>query len=145
LGKQQCFQCKKEIGSFSIRSYSPTDLKDSNKQIPEGMKEKDKICSQCFDSLTSPYEKGTIEKIMVKETTGENLKKEKPTRLLYLVPITMGILGGVLMYIAVKDQNQEMANDGMFWGVVVTIIGILFYGGIMYLGLIDMSRIMTMP
>ena len=72
-------------------------------------------------------------------------KTEKPTKLLYLVPITMGILGGVLMYIAVKDQNQEMANDGMFWGVVVTIIGILFYGTIMYFGLIDMSRIMTMP
>ena len=72
-------------------------------------------------------------------------KDQKPTRLLYLVPITMGILGGVLMYIAVKDQNQEMANDGMFWGVVVTIIVILFYGTIMYFGLIDMSRIMNMP
>ena len=44
--------------------------------------------------------------------------KEKPTRLLYLVPVFMGLLGGVLMYIAVKEQNQEMANNGMFWGVI---------------------------
>lgn len=44
--------------------------------------------------------------------------EEKPTRLLYLVPIFMSLLGGVLMYIAVKDKNQEMANDGMFVGVL---------------------------
>ena len=48
----------------------------------------------------------------------EESVKEKPTRLLYLVPVFMGLLGGVLMYIAVKDQNQEMANNGMFWGVI---------------------------
>lgn len=36
-----------------------------------------------------------------------------PTRLLYLSPIFMGILGGILMYIAVKDDNREMANTGM--------------------------------
>jgi len=72
-------------------------------------------------------------------------KPQKPTKLLYLVPITMGILGGVLMYIAVKDQNQEMANDGMFWGVIVTIIGILFYGTITYFGMTDFWKMMTMP
>lgn len=44
--------------------------------------------------------------------------EEKPTKLLYLAPVFMGLLGGVLMYIAVKNQNQEMANNGMFWGVI---------------------------
>ena len=39
----------------------------------------------------------------------------KITKLIYLVPIFMGLLGGILMYIAVKDQNQEMANDGVFF------------------------------
>ena len=73
-------------------------------------------------------------------------KPQKPTRLLYLVPITMGILGGVLMYIAVKDQNQEMANDGMFWGVISTIVAIFIYAGIMYLGIMmDFPSMMNMP
>jgi len=72
-------------------------------------------------------------------------KTEKPTRLLYLVPIFMGLLGGVLMYIAVKDQNQGMANDGMFWGVISTIIAIIIYAGIIYFGIMmDFPGMMDM-
>lgn len=70
---------------------------------------------------------------------------EKPTRLLYLVPIFMGLFGGVLMYIAVKDQNQEMANDGMFWGVISTIAVVVIYVLIMYMGLADIARMNMMP
>ena len=36
--------------------------------------------------------------------------KQKPSKLIWSIPIFMGLLGGILMYIAVKDQNQEMAN-----------------------------------
>lgn len=39
---------------------------------------------------------------------------EKPTRLLWLVPIFMGLLG-ILMYIAVKDQNQEKSSLLVFF------------------------------
>ncbi len=70
---------------------------------------------------------------------------EKPTRLLYLVPLFMGLLGGVLMYIAVKDQNQEMANDGMFWGVISSIAAAGVYGLVMYMGLLDIARMNMMP
>jgi len=70
---------------------------------------------------------------------------EKPTRLLYLVPIFMGLFGGILMYIAVKDQNQEMANDGMFLGVISTITVLVIYGLIMYLGFEDIVRMNMMP
>ena len=45
----------------------------------------------------------------------------KITKLIYLVPIFMGLLGGILMYIAVKDQNQEMANDGILYSIMSTI------------------------
>ena len=38
-----------------------------------------------------------------------------------LAPIFMSFLGGILMYLAVKDENKEMANDAMFIALVSTI------------------------
>jgi len=62
---------------------------------------------------------------------------EKPTRLLWLVPIFMGLLGGILMYIAVKDQDQEKANDAMLISVLSSIAWAFVYGFIVYLGLLS--------
>lgn len=64
---------------------------------------------------------------------GENVNmnhtdvKVKPTRLLWLVPIFMGLLGGILMYIAVKDEDQQKANDGILVGILSTIAVIFGY------------------
>jgi uncharacterized membrane protein len=54
--------------------------------------------------------------------------KVKPTPLLWLVPIFIGLLGGILMYIAVKDQDQEKANSAILVGIVSTIVMIIVYG-----------------
>lgn len=51
----------------------------------------------------------------------------KPTKLLWLVPIFMGLLGGILLYIAVKDKDQKQANDGILVGVLSTIGWIFLY------------------
>ena len=64
-----------------------------------------------------------------------------PTKLLYLLPIFMGLLGGALMYIAVKDEDPEMANSGMFWTVISTI-AITF---IFYMLLLNMSKMNMIP
>jgi len=70
------------------------------------------------------------------------MEKEKPTSLLYLVPIFMGLLGGILMYIAVKDQNQQMANDGIALGSISTVILIVIFFAISYLGLVGLPILM---
>lgn len=64
----------------------------------------------------------------------------KPTKLLYLAPIFMGLLGGILMYIAVKDQNQEMANDGMFWSVLSQIGWSFLIGLLWFLGMANLNN-----
>ena len=51
----------------------------------------------------------------------------KPTKLLWLVTIFMGLLGGILLYIAVKDKDQKQANDGILVGVLSTIGWIFLY------------------
>ncbi len=57
----------------------------------------------------------------------------KPTKLLWLAPIFMSFLGGILMYIAVKDENKEMANDAMFISLVSTIGWAIVYVLVMIL------------
>lgn len=52
---------------------------------------------------------------------------QKPIKLIWSIPILMGLLGGILMYIAVKDQNQEMANDGILVGFLSTIVWVFLY------------------
>ena len=51
----------------------------------------------------------------------------KPTSLLWLVPVFMGLLGGILLYIAVKDEDQRKANYAMVAGTFSTILMILIY------------------
>jgi uncharacterized membrane protein len=45
----------------------------------------------------------------------------KITRLIYTLPIFMGLLGVILMYIAVKDQDQGMANDAILYSIMSTV------------------------
>ena len=53
--------------------------------------------------------------------------KVKPTPLLWLVPVFMGLLGGILMYIAVKDEDQEKANNAILVGLLSSIVMIFVY------------------
>ncbi|MEM2154812.1 MAG: PCI domain-containing protein [Nitrososphaeria archaeon] len=74
-----------------------------------------------------------IEK-MVKTTTkyysnkkDEEHKKPKSSLLWFLVPLFLGLLGGILAYLAVKDENREMASDLLILGILTTIIGIIIF------------------
>jgi hypothetical protein len=40
----------------------------------------------------------------------------------------MGLLGGILMYIAIKDEDQGKANSAILVGIVSTITMIIVYG-----------------
>jgi len=119
-----CFSCKEEKGTFAT-DYEYKSLVNENVNPPSGFGENDRICQNCFNKL---------KKEQMKERPGE----VGPTRLLYLVPIFMGILGGILMYIAVKDDNKGMANTGMAIGVIFTIIGTILYAIIFFAGLPSM-------
>ena len=120
-----CFVCKKKLSVFNDRAYKKW-IQREGAIPPEGMGDKDVVCIECHEHIR----KGKQERNGITEK-----EKPRPTSLLYLLPIFMGLLGGILMYIAVKDQNQEMANTGMLVGVIITIIGIIFYAIIFYAGL----------
>ena len=83
------------------------------------MGENDIICLSCTNRIDDKF----------KENTLVNLAdvKLKPTYLLWLVPIFMGLLGGILMYIAVKDQDQLKANRAILVGIIPTVVIIIIY------------------
>lgn len=39
----------------------------------------------------------------------------------YFVPVFLGIIGGVIMYFAVKDNDNKMAKKGPWLGILLTI------------------------
>jgi len=114
------------MGMFTTH-YDHKDLINENVDLP-GFGDKSRLCQNCFNK---------IKRTQIKELPGEI----GPTALLYLVPIFFGILGGVLMYIAVKDTNMKMANNGVIVGVILTIIGIIGYFVLFYAGLTSLENL----
>jgi hypothetical protein len=50
----------------------------------------------------------------------------RPTSLWYLIPFFFGIIGGLVAYVGVKDEDSEMANNLLFFGIIWTVVlGIL--------------------
>ena len=54
----------------------------------------------------------------------------------------MGLLGGILMYIAVKDENQRKANDAIFVGFLSTLGLICLY--ILIIGAVSIMNMQMM-
>jgi len=50
------------------------------------------------------------------------INDRKPTNQLYLLPIFLGLFGGVLMYLIAKKDNQKMAKNGFVLGIVIELI-----------------------
>ncbi len=57
----------------------------------------------------------------------EENSKVKPTPLLWVIPVFLGLLGGILMYIAVKDEDQEQANRSINVSILSSIAMIFVY------------------
>jgi len=50
---------------------------------------------------------------------------EKPSSLWYLVPFFFGIIGGLIGYAAVKNEDEEMATNLLIFGIFMTFIAII--------------------
>lgn len=118
-----CFLCGKKLGILN-EEYSIKDFQNDRLPPPSDMKEDDRTCASCFNHRKD-----------VERANPNSDYDSRPTSLLYLVPIFMGLLGGVLMYIAVKDQDQGMANAGMWVGAIMGLIEVvilfIFWGSVM--------------
>lgn len=96
-----CYLCKKELHTFDFVHES----REFN-TLPQGMTEDDVLCNDC----TKNYQK----------ETGTDQSK-----LWYLAPIFLGIIGGLLMFVALRKENWKMAKNGLILSIVLQVIGIV--------------------
>jgi hypothetical protein len=54
-----------------------------------------------------------------------NIARKNPSKAWYLLPIFFGLLGGLIMFFVLKDENRQMAKNGVILGVVLTVVGIM--------------------
>jgi hypothetical protein len=52
--------------------------------------------------------------------------KQRPSRLWYLLPLFLGLLGGVIGYFLLKDRNRKFAERILLAGVIVLVAWIAF-------------------
>lgn len=103
-------------GSFAVTA------KTLENRLKGLRKSKENTCVQLPDSEFS-Y-RGFRESLEL-----EDVLVEKPTALWYLVPFLFGILGGVVAYVATKEEDKEMADRLLGFGVIWTVF-LMFISGL---------------
>ncbi len=53
---------------------------------------------------------------------------QKPSAFWFALPIILGIVGGIIMYVKLRDRDAEYAKWGMIVGIVQTVIAVVSVG-----------------
>ncbi|MDC0171792.1 hypothetical protein OAK02_03105 [Candidatus Nitrosopelagicus sp.] len=65
----------------------------------------------------------------------------KPSAAWYLAPIFLGIIGSVIMWYVVKDEDhpdsQKMVRKGWIIGIVLTVLPLLMFVPIVFFAALD--------
>jgi hypothetical protein len=72
-------------------------------------------------SQDAPLQSGDFERLTDQEELG------RPSSLWYLVPFFFGIIGGIVGYVGVKDEDRGMADLLLILGIVWTIMLVIAY------------------
>jgi membrane protein CcdC involved in cytochrome C biogenesis len=61
-----------------------------------------------------------------------SLYVKTPSKAWYLLPIFLGLIGGIIMFVLLRNEDRGMANKGLILGIILMAIGfmILLLGGI---------------
>ena len=71
------------------------------------------------------------------EKSGGDYTEKSRSSMWYLLPILVGMIGGIIAYLAIRKDDPRKAKNGIYIGLVMVLIGIIF--NIMLLG-VDVSN-----
>ena len=71
------------------------------------------------------------------EKSGGGHTEKSRSSMWYLLPILVGMIGGIIAYLAIRKDDPRKAKNCIYIGLVMVLIGILF--NIMLLG-VDVSN-----
>jgi len=139
-----CFFCKKILGVDDKKFF-----KEDTIDLPENFTFCDMTCSDCDIEHTLSHQRKkdgpacsscgehvegyghTCPKCKIK-VTYENQKREKSAGGWYVLSILLGIVGGLIGYVYLKNENPKSAKNCLIIGIIISIITPII--GIMFLG-----------
>ena len=114
----ECFSCQKKIHILSRQGDKKFIIR--NGYIPnEKMAESDKLCQSCLDEIKRTQTQGKTSDKKMSEV-------KKRSGLWYLLPILFGIIGGVIAWFVIKEDDPIKAKNCLKLGIVLLIIDIIF-------------------
>jgi len=117
----RCSKCGKVL-------YQGMDLKP----IDEIIKSYNGKCPQCGKALSPP---GMTDKAVTAKETPEKTTK-KPSRLWYLLPIFLNIIGGVIGYFIIRNRDRKFAERLLIIGIIMIVVAWIasfVFAGIAYM------------
>lgn len=51
-----------------------------------------------------------------------SLHEKTPSKAWYLLPIFFGVIGGLIMFFVLKDEDGRMAKKGAVVGIILTVV-----------------------
>ena len=80
----------------------------------------DSFCTKCGEKKHVSESISSSKEIIPEKTV--------PTsRALWLLPILLGFIGGLIMYFIVKDKDKIKAQNGLVLGVIMTVAPMITY------------------
>jgi len=67
-------------------------------------------------------------------TYGREETEDRPSVAWYLVPILLGIIGGLIMYFALRGRDKGMAKLGLIVGFLTMMLSIVVGAFVIYFG-----------
>jgi hypothetical protein len=67
-------------------------------------------------------------------TYGREETEDRPSVAWYLVPILFGIIGGLIMYFALRGRDERMAKLGLIVGFLTIVVSIVVGAFVIFFG-----------
>jgi hypothetical protein len=48
----------------------------------------------------------------------------------YLLPIFLGVIGGIIAWVALKSHDGKLAKNSLILGIILNVIGIMIFTGL---------------
>ena len=105
------------------------------------------FCPGCGKELPSPDADvcthcGRLVKEQLRSAANEEKLQKKRSGLWYLLPIFMSIIGGVIAYFVLKEDDPKLAKNCLILGIIITGIG-FFVGVFMGIAMAPMMGMYT--
>lgn len=130
-----CKDCGKTFTSQrQLRLHMEEHAKERKYEVDKYKEQLQKLATLYADGKIGEKAYSVTVKMIEKrlEEQGEPAAKyvESPTHLWFFVPLFFGLIGGLIGYVVLADEDREMAKNLILFGIVMTFFYIVLFWGV---------------